>query len=89
MTGYDGTAISVPGVFYYLLRNPRVTKILQAEVSAADIAGDLASSQESTGAGNVVPFPAANMLVYLDVVTNESLRMHSAAGVLLERVTPP
>jgi cytochrome P450 len=56
------------------------------EIDAADAAGKLASSKDSTG--DVVPFTAANKLLYLDAVISESFRMHPAVGLLLERVTP-
>lgn len=89
IAGSDSTAISLSGVFYYLLKNPRVYKRLQAEIDAADAAGELESSKDTTGAGDVVPFTAANKLQYLDAVVSETFRMHPAAGILLERVTPP
>ncbi|KAJ5667370.1 hypothetical protein N7507_003234 [Penicillium longicatenatum] len=89
IAGSDSTAISLSGVFYYLLQNPRVYQKLMQEIDAADAMGKLASSKDSTGAGDVVPFTAAKSLPYLDAVINESFRMHPAVGLLLERVTPP
>ncbi|KAF1922262.1 putative cytochrome P450 [Didymella exigua CBS 183.55] len=89
IAGSDSTAISLSGVFYYLLKNPRVYSKLMAEIDAASAAGALAPSPNSTGADDVVSFPAANKLKYLDAVITESFRMHPAAGLLLERVTPP
>lgn len=89
IAGSDSTAISLSSVFHFLLENPRVYKKLMQEIDMADAAGALASSKYTTGAGDVVPFPAANKLVYLDAVIMESFRMHPAVGLLLERVTPP
>ncbi|KAJ6006713.1 hypothetical protein N7451_004657 [Penicillium sp. IBT 35674x] len=89
IAGSDSTAISLSGVFYYLLQNPRVYRKLMQEIDAADAIGELASQKDSTGAGDVVPFTAAKNLPYLDAVINESFRMHPAVGLLLERVTPP
>jgi cytochrome P450 len=89
IAGSDSTAISLSAVFYFLLTNPRVYSKLLREIDTADAAGSLASSKDSTGAGDVVPFTAANKLPYLDAVINESFRMHPAVGLLLERVTPP
>lgn len=89
IAGSDSTAISLSNVFYYLLQNPRVYAKLMDEIDNADAAGLLASSADSTGAGDVVPFPAASKLPYLDAVINETFRMHPAVGLLLERVTPP
>ncbi|KAJ9618390.1 hypothetical protein H2203_008986 [Taxawa tesnikishii (nom. ined.)] len=89
IAGSDSTAISLASVFHYLLQNPRVYKKLMQEIDAADAAGALASSQDTTGAGDVVPFTAANKLPYLDAVINEAFRMHPAVGLLLERITPP
>lgn len=89
IAGSDSTAISLSNVFYYLLQNPRVYRKLMEEIDAADAAGDLASHKDSTGAGDVVPFTAANKLTYMDAVITESFRMHPAVGLLLERITPP
>lgn len=89
IAGSDSTAISLSGVFYYILQNPRVYKKLLEEIDSADAAGLLDSNDDTTGAGDVVPFPAANKLKYLDAVVNESFRMHPAVGLLLERVVPP
>ncbi|KAH7066850.1 benzoate 4-monooxygenase cytochrome-like protein P450 [Paraphoma chrysanthemicola] len=89
IAGSDSTAISLSGAFYYLLTNPDVYKKLMEEIDAADAEGALASSEDTTGAGVVVPFPAANKLKYLDAVVTEAFRMHPAAGLLLERIVPP
>jgi cytochrome P450 len=89
IAGSDSTAISLSGVFYYLLENSRVYKKLMEEIDLADASGLLDSAQDTTGAGDVIPFPAANKLKYLDAVVNESFRMHPAVGLLLERVVPP
>lgn len=89
IAGSDSTAISLSSAFYYLLKNPRVYQKLMQEIDTADNSGTLASPQDTTGAGDVVPFTAANKLPYLDAVINESFRMHPAVGLLLERITPP
>lgn len=83
IAGSDSTAISLSGAFYYLLKNPCVYEKLMIEIDAASAAGALPSTD------GVVSFSAANKLKYLDAVITESFRMHPAAGVLLERVTPP
>lgn len=89
IAGSDSTAISLSSIFYYLLQNPRVYRTLMEEIDAADATGALAQSKDSTGNGDVVPFPAANKLVYLDAVITEASRMHPAVSLLLERVVPP
>jgi len=89
IAGSDSTAISLSSAFYFLVQNPRVYRKLMQEIDTADAAGDLASTEDTTGGGDVVPFTAANKLPYLDAVINESFRMHPAVGLLLERVTPP
>lgn len=89
IAGSDSTVISLADVFHYILESPDVYKNLLAKTDAADASGDLEWSKGTTGAGDVVPFPADNKLRYLDAITNESFRMHPAAGLLLERVTPP
>jgi len=89
IAGSDSTAISLSSVFFFLLKNPRVYQKLMQEIDSADSTGQLASSKDTTGAGDVVPFSAANKLPYLDAVITESFRIHPAVGLLLERVTPP
>lgn len=88
IAGSDSTAISLSSVFYFLLKNPQVYTKLMQEIDLADAAGALVSSKDTTGDGDVVPFSAANKLIYLDAVIMESFRMHPAVGLLLERVTP-
>lgn len=58
------------------------------EIDATDAAGEL-DSKDSTGTSEAVSFMAAKKLTYLDAVLTESFRMHPAAGLLLERITPP
>ncbi|OWY53849.1 hypothetical protein AA0117_g9086 [Alternaria alternata] len=89
IAGSDSTSISLAGVFYYLLKNPRVYRRLMEEIDDAHDSGALASLQDSTGADDVIPFSAAKKLIYLDAVITESFRMHPAVGLLLERITPP
>lgn len=89
IAGSDSTAISLSSIFYYLVQNPRVYQKLMLEIDAADTAGALAQSYDSTGDGDVVPFPAAKRLAYLDAVITEAFRMHPAVSLLLERVVPP
>ncbi|CAN9263183.1 unnamed protein product [Alternaria alternata] len=89
IAGSDSTSISLAGVFYYLLKTPRVYRRLMEEIDDAHDSGALASLQDSTGADDVIPFSAAKKLVYLDAVITEAFRMHPAVGLLLERITPP
>ncbi|KAJ3543789.1 hypothetical protein NM208_g3390 [Fusarium decemcellulare] len=89
IAGSDSTSISISAVFYYLLQNPRVYRRLMEEIDSAHATGALASSEGTTGAGDVVSFTSAKKLPYLDAVITESFRMHPAVGLLLERVTPP
>ncbi|KAK5081209.1 hypothetical protein LTR05_008003 [Lithohypha guttulata] len=89
IAGSDSTAISLSSVFFYLSTNPRVYQKLMQEIDTANATGALKSSEDTTGAGDVVPYAAASKLEYLDAVINEAFRMHPAVGLLLERVTPP
>jgi cytochrome P450 len=58
------------------------------KIDSADASGLLDSTHDTTGAGDVIPLPAANKLKYLDAVVNESFKLNPAVGLLLERVVP-
>ena len=83
--GSETTAISLAAVFYYLLKNPATYKKLQTELDEAVTAGKIAATN-STG---LVTWTEAQTLPYLDAVIKESMRLHPAAGLPLERITPP
>jgi cytochrome P450 len=79
--GSETTAISLSAVFYYLLKTPRCYIKLIEELDVADLEGRL-------GTHDVVPWAAAQKLVYLDACIKEAFRLHPAAGLPLERITP-
>ena len=79
--GSETTAISLSAVFYYLLKNPRCYHKLIEELDVADSNGML-------GTDDVVPVAAAQKMVYLDACIKEAFRLHPAAGLPLERITP-
>ncbi|EWC46673.1 hypothetical protein DRE_04160 [Drechslerella stenobrocha 248] len=74
--GSDTTAISIRAVLWNLTKNPRALKTLRAELDAA------------IPAGTIAPYSVTNALPYLSAVIKESLRLHPAVGLLLERVVP-
>ncbi|KAG8165816.1 hypothetical protein KVR01_004368 [Diaporthe batatas] len=75
LAGADTTAITIRTIFYYTLRDPAVYKKLEAEIVAADLA-------------KVAPYNAARALPYLEAVVRESMRMHPAVSMILERHVP-
>ena len=84
--GSETTAISLAAVFYYLLRNPAALKALRAELDLAVRDGRLRSIGESRG---LVSWAESQQLPYLDACIKEAFRLHPAAGLPLERITPP
>lgn len=82
--GSETTAISLAAVFYYLLRNPHCYVRLMEEIDAAVDDGRIAPRE-----GGLVSWTDAQKLPYLDAVIKESFRLHPAAGLPLERITPP
>jgi cytochrome P450 len=82
--GSETTAISLAAVFYYLLRNPKCYDKLMQELKQAEDEGRL--TKVSTG---TVTWAESQQLPYLDACIKEAFRMHPAAGLPLERITPP
>ena len=82
--GSETTAISLGSVFYHLLKHPRVYQKLMQELDQSATTGVIAEREN-----NQVSWAEAQKLPYLDAVIQESFRMHPAAGLILERVTPP
>jgi len=82
--GSETTAISLAAVFYYLLKNPSCYMKLTQELDAAVQNGTIEA--RSNG---LVSWSESQNLPYLDACIKEAFRMHPAAGLPLERVTPP
>ncbi|KAK5303668.1 hypothetical protein LTR99_005430 [Exophiala xenobiotica] len=82
--GSETTAISLAAVFYYLLRNPRCYEKLMNELNEAVKEGKI--ENRPSGA---VSWSESQNLPYLDACIKEAFRMHPAAGLPLERITPP
>jgi cytochrome P450 len=82
--GSETTAISLAAVFYYLLKNPRCYYKLKEEIDGGVENGTI----ENRGDG-LVSWSESQKLPYLDACIKEAFRMHPAAGLPLERVTPP
>ncbi|KAI4843690.1 benzoate 4-monooxygenase cytochrome-like protein P450 [Aureobasidium sp. EXF-8845] len=81
--GSETTAISLSSVFYHLVRHPKVYAKLMQEL---DDAAETGAIQQR--ANNKVSWAESQKLPYLDAVIQESFRMHPAAGLILERITP-
>ena len=78
--GSDTTAISLRAIIYFLLKHPRCKDKLVEEIRSFRTAPELPE---------VVPFEDAKKLQYLQAVFYESMRLHSAVGLGLPRITPP
>lgn len=81
--GSETTAISLSSVFYFLLKHPHVYGKLMQELDQA-AANGLIEAREN----HKVSWTESQKLPYLDAVIQESFRLHPAAGLILERVTP-
>jgi cytochrome P450 len=81
--GSDTTAITLRAIFYYLLQNPRCLQHLMEELKREEIAGRFSRND------TVLSWNEVRDLPYLGAVIKEALRCHPAAGLPLERVTPP
>jgi cytochrome P450 len=77
--GSDTTGITLRAVFYYLMKNPTTLTKLRKELDSADL-----GPKES-----MVSWEQARNLPYLTAVIQESLRIHPAVGLPLERIVPP
>lgn len=82
--GSETTAISLAAVFYYLLRNPQCYEKIMQELDEAVEEGRIADTPTKT-----VTWAESQKLPYLDACIKEAFRMHPAAGLPLERITPP
>lgn len=82
--GSETTGISLAAVFYYLLKNPRCYEKLMKELDDGVRDGKIEARPDGT-----VSWTESQNLPYLDACIKESFRMHPAAGLPLERITPP
>jgi cytochrome P450 len=80
--GSDTTAITLRAIFYYLLKNPNKLETLRKDIAQAETDGLF------TREDKLVRWTEANAIPYLGAVIKESLRIHPAAGLPLERVVP-
>ncbi|KAK5046573.1 hypothetical protein LTR84_007334 [Exophiala bonariae] len=80
--GSDTTAITLRAIFYYLLKNLHTLGALRKEIAQAETDGVFTRDDK------LVRWAEANSLPYLGAVIKESLRIHPAAGLPLERVVP-
>jgi cytochrome P450 len=82
--GSETTGISLASVFYYLLKTPRCYYRLLEELDDAIESGKIQDRPSG-----LVSWAESQTLPYLDACIKEAFRMHPAAGLPLERVTPP
>jgi cytochrome P450 len=80
IAGSDTTAITLSACLYHLLKNPNAFTRLREEVNELQ-----ASRRNSTDA---LSFKESQEMPYLQAVIKETLRMHPATGLPLERVVP-
>lgn len=82
--GSETTAISLASVFYFALKTPGCMQKLLDEIDNAVRDGVI--EDRPTG---LVSWTESQKLPYLDACIKEAFRMHPAAGLPLERITPP
>ena len=82
--GSETTAISLAAVFYYLSKNPRCYYKLKEEIETGIENGTIDNRPDG-----LVTWAESQKLPYLDACIKEAFRLHPAAGLPLERVTPP
>ncbi|RSL51504.1 hypothetical protein CEP54_011364 [Fusarium duplospermum] len=81
--GSDTTAISLRPVFYFLLKNPEELERLMIELD------EQKRTRKFRRPDGLVDWEEARDLPVLGAVIKEALRIHPAAGLILERITPP
>jgi len=84
LAGSETTAISLSAIFYNIIKHPRVYKKLMQELDENAANGTIAERECQK-----VSWAEAQKLPYLDAVIQEGFRVHPAAGLILERITPP
>ncbi|KAJ8129015.1 hypothetical protein O1611_g4615 [Lasiodiplodia mahajangana] len=77
--GSDTTGISLSAILYYLLRHPECLRKLRREITDFQEQGLLSDS---------FTFKETQQMPYLQAVIKETLRMHPATGLPMERVVP-
>ncbi|KAJ5783559.1 uncharacterized protein N7518_009236 [Penicillium psychrosexuale] len=78
--GSDTTAISLRAILYYTLKSPPVSIKLHQKLTIA--------LKENRISVPVSWKQSQEQLPYLDAVIKEALRLHTAVGLMLERVVP-
>ena len=81
--GSDTTAITLRAIFYFLLKNPTQHRRLLDELEKSQADGHFTRSD------GLVGWEETRDLPYLGACVKESMRLHPAVGLTLERVVPP
>ena len=81
--GSDTTAITLRAIFYFLLKNPAQRQKLIDELKDMHVTGRFAHPD------GVVSWEEVRDLPYLGACVKESMRLHPAVGLTLERIVPP
>jgi hypothetical protein len=79
VAGSDTTAITLSACLYYLLKNPQTFARLRSEVD---------QFRREHNSNRTVNFKESQEMPYLQAVIKETLRVHPATGLPLERVVP-
>ena len=85
IAGSDTTSITLAAIFYYLLKHQSVYRRLVAEIDVLVDArvGSITDKQKP------ITYSESLKMPYLQAVFKESMRLHPAVGLPLERVVPP
>lgn len=81
--GSDTTSNSLGAICYYLAKNPRVQRLLQAELDAQIL------KDSNNTADPVISFEQVKNLPYLNACIKEAMRLHTTVGGGLPRIVPP
>ncbi|KAI0537722.1 cytochrome P450 [Xylaria digitata] len=79
VAGSDTTSITLSAILYYLLRHPDCMRKLRSEIEEFRAAGLVSDS---------FGFKETQQMPYLQAVIKETLRVHPATGLPIERVVP-
>ncbi|KAI1262289.1 cytochrome P450 [Xylariaceae sp. FL1019] len=77
VAGADTTAITIRALFYHCLKNQDIWERLTREVRAAN-----------PGVDTPVSYQSARAIPYLEAVVRETMRIHPAIGMPMERIVP-
>lgn len=77
--GSDTTGATLSAAIYYMTHTPNVVKTLREEINRLSAEGRCSDP---------ITFAEAQQMPYLQAIIKETLRMHSATGMIMSRLVP-